>query len=268
MDHRNVTRTEIAGSRRGDAGQQTIRLLPATLRGIVAAPPAVATPDPDQLRLRQLSHDIRHGLGTVLMLATLLTDGDDIGPQGRRRAGQLLTEARWLEELQNAYLAGAAPASPSPVPIRLDVCARETVAVLELSCATGIEVSTCEVWAAADRLALHRALRNIVGNALRAAGPGGRVAVSVEQSGDWAVARVDDNGPGFGAASSGMASMGLDIVLESVAACGGRLEIRRGDLGGCCVCLSMPASRAPDDAATDAWSVLPALGGIDAAADL
>jgi signal transduction histidine kinase len=111
-----------------------------------------------------------------------------------------------------------------------------------------MELETSEVWATADKLAFWRALRNVVGNAIRAAGPAGRVALRVERSGPWAVAQVDDDGPGFGSARSGMASMGLDIVRESVASCFGQLEIPRSSLGGCCVLLRLPI---PDEADVD-----------------
>jgi signal transduction histidine kinase len=206
-----------------------------------------------------------------MMLASLLANADDVGPDGRCRATQLLEEARWLVALQNAYQDSASdgdPTAPALEPIRLDLCARETVSVLGLSSATAIELSISTVWAVADKLAFWRAFRNILGNAIRAAGPAGRVAVTVERSGDWAVAEVDDDGPGFGAACSGVASMGLDIVYESVALCGGQLEIRRGSLGGCSVRLRLPASSASDHAVVRATSISDQFRGFDALADL
>jgi signal transduction histidine kinase len=200
-----------------------------------------------------------------MMLASLLADSLDAGSEGRLRANQLLVEARWLAALQDAVDDAATPALE---PLRVDLCARQTVAVLGLSCATAIDLTTTAVWAVADKLALWRALRNIVGNAIRAAGSGGRVAVCVERVGDWAVAQVDDNGPGFGAARSGMASMGLDIVYQSVASCGGQLEIRRGDLGGCCVRLRLPATSVPKRPDSSVTSMSDSSRGFDALADL
>jgi signal transduction histidine kinase len=255
-----------------DPGSKTVRLAAPVPRGIVTIPKAhVARSDVQGRRRQQLGHDIRHELGTVMLLASLLADADDVGPDGRRRAGQLLEEARWLVALQNAYQDSAADddaAAPALEPIRLDLCARDTVSALALSSATAIELCTSTVWAVADKLAFWRALRNIVGNAIRAAGPGGRVEVTVERSGDWAVAQVDDDGPGFGAACSGVASMGLDIVFESVASCGGQLEIGRGGLGGCSVRLRLPASSAPDHRAIGVTSISGQFRGFDALADL
>lgn len=273
MSQSETAHTGVLDLRVRDLDGDTVRLLPRAPRGIVAVPKATAAQTDLQGRHRQqLSHDIRHELGTVMMLASLLVKGDDVGPDGRRRAGQLLEEARWLVELQNAYQDSAAEdeaaASPSLAPFRLDLCARQTATVLALSSPTTIDVTTSQVWAVADKLAFWRALRNIVGNAIRAAGPAGRVAVRVEQSGDWAITQVDDDGPGFGAACSGIASMGLDIVYESVAVCGGQLEIRRGSLGGCCVRLRMPATPAPDQANADVLSISDDFRGFDALVDL
>jgi signal transduction histidine kinase len=263
----------VAGRRRiYDRGAKTVRLVPPIPRGKVTVPTApVAGSDVQVRRRQQLSHDIRHELGTVMMLASILASSDDVGPDGRRRASQLLEEARWLVALQNAYQDGAADrdaVTPALEPIRLDLCASQAVAVLGLSGPTAIDLSISEVWAVADKLAFWRALRNILGNAIRAAGPAGRVALRVERSGDWAVAQVDDDGPGFGAAVSGNASMGLDIVYESVASCGGQFEIRRGSLGGCCVRLRLPATSAPGRGVARVTSLSDQFRGLDALADL
>jgi signal transduction histidine kinase len=221
---------------------------------------------------QQLSHDIQHELGTIMMLASLLANDDDVGSGGRSRANQLLDEARWLVALHSAYLNSGAESdavrSPALETIRLDRCARHTVAVLGLSAPTAIDLSTSEVWAVGNKLAFWRALRNIVGNAIRAAGPTGRVAVRVERSEGWAVAQVDDDGPGFGAAGTGIACMGLDIVYESIASCGGQFEIRPSNLGGCCVRLRLPATSAPGQAVTGSASLSDQFRGFDALADL
>jgi signal transduction histidine kinase len=265
--------TRLGGPRVIDSGVNTIRLGPPVSRGVVAVPGATAVEsDPLGRRRRQLSHDIRHELGTIMMLASLLVSGDDVGPDGRHRAGQLHREARWLLELQNAYedssTATEAAESPRLEPIRLDLCAREMAAVLRPPSDTDIQLMTSEVWALADKLAFWRAMRNVVGNAIRAAGPAGRVAVRVERSGYWAVAQVDDNGPGFGAACSGTASVGLDIVHESVAACSGQLKICRSTLGGCCVHLRLPGTSVPHQADEGTLSVPDGVRVFDQLADM
>jgi len=193
----------------------------------------------------QIEHDIRHQLGTVKLLASLLTSADDVGAESRERARQILGETRWLHQLitaLNECLSEREP-PPRPVeePIRLDVFAAEVVAAVQASTFTRILLDVQEAWAHVDRLGFWRALRNVVGNAVRAAGPDGQVQVRIISVDGWAVTQVDDDGPGFGAGPTGIASLGLGIVQDLVAVAGGELEIRRGAMGGCCVRLRLPS---------------------------
>jgi signal transduction histidine kinase len=196
------------------------------------------------LRLRQISHDIQHEFGTVMLLASLLSTAPDVGPESQERARQILGEARWLHHLQRAYEDSVsdhgAPADPVRTPIRLDDFAEEAAAAVRLSSATDIRVVGDEVWALADRLALWRAVRNLLGNAVRAAGPDGAVEVRVEPVDGRAALQVADSGPGFGAAPGGLASLGLGVVHECVALCAGELQIRGGGWPGCCVRVLLP----------------------------
>ncbi len=197
-------------------------------------------------RRRQLSHDIRHELATIMLLASLLEGAQDVGPDSRQRAGQILGEARWLDRLQRAYDDTFAEREghvrPVPEPIRLDLFAGDAVAAIKLSTSTMISFSGSEAWTLAEPLAFWRALRNMVGNAIRAAGPGGRVEVRVEQVADQVVVQVDDDGPGFGAVPIRTDSLGLEILRQFAAAWNGDLEIRRSDLGGCRVRLRTRAA--------------------------
>jgi signal transduction histidine kinase len=221
---------------------------------VVAMPRTSYEGDLPLLRRQQLSHDIRHELGTIMLLASLLMLGPDVGPEGRQRARQLLGEARWLDQMQRAYedVVSETPVAawPEQEPIRVDAFTREVVAATMLSTSTKIRFSGEEAWAHADRLAFWRALRNVISNAVRAAGAEGQVDVRVTSQGGWTSTQVDDDGPGFGAVAPGTASLGLGIVQESVASWGGELQIRRGGLGGCCVRLRMPAAAPPDTAST------------------
>lgn len=209
------------------------------------------TPEPARVR-RQISHDIHHELGTIKLLASLLSSASDVGPDSRERARQILGETRWLDQLHRAYEESIHPGDDSqlrtPEPIRLDQFAAEVVTAVQLSTFTRISFTASEVWAHVDRLAFWRALRNLVGNAVRAAGATGDVEVRVETADGWAYVQVDDDGPGFGEVPPGMASLGLGIVLDLAAASGGELEIRRGVLGGCCVQLRLPAASPVDGA--------------------
>jgi signal transduction histidine kinase len=204
-------------------------------------------------RRRKLRHDIQHELATIMLLASLLDDAPDVGPESRRRARQILGEARWLDHLQRAYDGTFAECdevgTAVPELVRLDVLACEAVDAVRLSTSTRIGFSGREAWTLIDRLAFWRAVRNMVGNAVRAAGPDGRVEVSVERGAGRAVVQVDDDGPGFGAAPAGRDSLGLEIVREFAVTWNGHLEICRSNLGGCCVRLRVWAASPSESAA-------------------
>jgi signal transduction histidine kinase len=189
------------------------------------------------LRRDELSHDIRHELATIMLLASLLESAPDVGPDSRQRAHQLLVETRWLEQLQRAYDEAFSECDgrlrPSAEPIRLDLFAAEVVRATRLSTSTTVGFVAEEAWAHADPLAFWRALCNVVGNAVRAAGATGRINVTIKHETDWVVAQVDDDGPGFGALPAGSGSLGLGILQKLVVAWGGYLEIGQGALGGC-----------------------------------
>jgi signal transduction histidine kinase len=212
-----------------DVSESTEECFPATPSRTVGAGP-IADTDPAALRRRQLGHDIDHQLATIMLLASLIDTADDVGPGSRQRARQIVGEARWLEKLHKAY---AEPPSGRVEPVRLDLVASEVVDAARLSTATAIDLEAEESWVRAERLACWRILRNLVGNAVRAAGPTGRVRVRVVGDGRWTAASVDDDGPGFGAASPGSQSLGLGIAHGFAAVWDGHLEIHRGELGGC-----------------------------------
>lgn len=194
---------------------------------------------------RQISHDIDHEISTIVLLASLLASSPGIDQMSRDRARQILGEVRWLQQLQRAYednLASMYGADEVTEPVRLDMLAADVVSAMQLSTAARIGLSVEEVWAYVDRLAFWRAVRNLVGNAVRAAGPEGRVEVRVAASDGWALLEVEDDGPGFGAVPAGTASLGLDIVMNLVTIWAGQLEIRRGALGGCAVCMRLPTA--------------------------
>lgn len=111
---------------------------------------------------------------------------------------------------------------------------------------------------AGDRLALRRALDNLVGNALAAAGPGGVVRMAAERSADRAVLSVTDDGPGFPdgflerafdrfsrpetarPSERGGAGLGLAIVAEIARALDGTVGAANLPAGGARVSVMLP----------------------------
>ncbi|HEY7485506.1 MAG TPA: ATP-binding protein [Streptosporangiaceae bacterium] len=206
--------------------------------------PVLCEPDPGDTALwrRRLRHDIRHELGTIIMLASAVSVSDDIGAESRERVEQLLGETRWLDHLIRRLDEDDDDARPLPAPerIRVDELAGEIVAGMRLATRHEINFTATAAWAHMDALALWRAVRNIMDNACRIASGHVDLSVSVDQG--WIIVQVDDDGPGFGAGSGGLGSLGLGIVHDLVAGYGGSLEIRHCELGGARVRILLPAA--------------------------
>lgn len=218
----------------------TVTRHPAAAPTLRAAVPCEA-----QYRL-QIGHDIRHELSTIMLLASVLTSSKDIGPVSRGRVGQILAETRWLQELVEAYdkAPDAGPDSRASDVIRIDEFITDIVRPIRLSSRTRITLDLGHVSARVDRLALWRALRNIICNAQEAAGPDGSLVVAVSAADGFAIVDVDDDGPGFDPERSNPTSLGLRITAELVDSWGGHLQIGRGSLGGCNVRLVLPQGNA------------------------
>jgi signal transduction histidine kinase len=198
----------------------------------------------EQLSRRLISHDMRHQLSTVVLLASTLSTSSDIGRAGRARVAQLLLETKWLAELFRLYEQDLERAGRSESvmdqPTRLDVVAADVVRPIKMSSHRDVVLETEPTVAAVERLDIWRALRNVVGNAVTAAGPDGRVIVRVFSADGAAVVEVDDSGPGFDPLTSTAESLGLTIVRCFVRLNRGRMSIGRGTLGGCLVRLELP----------------------------
>ena len=206
----------------------------ASAVSVAHASPPVAVSGTAQYRL-QIEHDIRHEFGTILLLASTLAGSKDVGASSRARAIQLISEARWLEELVGAYGAAVeSAADPGPVPdVRVDAIVAEIVRSVRLSSRRRIRVDGDAIYARVHRLALWRAVRNVIVNAVDAAGPDGTVIVQVSAVGGYAVVVIDDDGPGFDPRRARPSALGLTITAEMLEGCGGTLRIGRSDLGGC-----------------------------------
>jgi signal transduction histidine kinase len=118
------------------------------------------------------------------------------------------------------------------------------------------ELAAGEVEADPDLVA--RVVRNLLENARRAAGAGGRVALSSAASGERLTISVDDDGPGIPAAerervfdrfyrsdlardrASGGSGLGLAIARAIVAGHGGRIWVEDSALGGARMSVELP----------------------------
>jgi len=194
----------------------------------------------EALRRMQLSHDVRHGLATIgVIVETLATT--------RPLSGEVTDCLRGLRSELSSLIAlvdeeFSVTEGPLGVrPIRLDVAAVDLVKSLRPATSTVLEVHVQPTQSAVSMVGLWRALRNLLDNAVRAASPTGTVQVRVFTLQGRAIIEVEDNGPGFGLAPRGQASLGLGIVQDFLGIYDGTLEIAPGQDSGCCARITLPA---------------------------
>lgn len=190
---------------------------------------------------RGFEHDVMHQLGTLTLLAELIRDASDVETESGMRARQLVIEARWLELLLRTEhgIFGYRDASDHSRRIRLDLAVRDLLATSGLLADTRIRLETEPITVQAHRVSLGRALRNLIWNALNAAGSGGEVAVRVRTDGSSAAVSIEDNGPGIPSGADEPVGTGLSVIREVISAAGGALRMENR-IHGCTVTLTLP----------------------------
>ena len=97
---------------------------------------------------------------------------------------------------------------------------------------------------------------NLLDNADKHGGAGGRVDVSIDWEGDWAAIRIRDYGPGIpvdelphvkyrfykGSSKARGSGIGLAVCEEIITRHNGTLDIGNAEGGGCVVTIRLPAA--------------------------
>jgi signal transduction histidine kinase len=190
----------------------------------------------DAQALHGLLHDLGHDLATLSFLAEAVR-GDCALSADTRRLVNLIEQL--TSRLLGVVLRGVYTGHE-----RENISARdllgEIVSLASLKNKTSVALLPApEVTLRADPALVWRMMTNLVGNAVRAAGPDGHVEVTVgyERGG---VIEVADDGPGFGAAATGWASLGLWVVTALANSCGCVVEVHQAEPQGARVRLTFP----------------------------
>lgn len=189
-------------------------------------------------RLRALHHDLSQPLAAIGAYAEAVLGDPDLPERAIENLERLAEEVAALLELCRHALVQRVP----PCPVSLGHLARAVAA----GCQTihdadiGVQVSRVAL-VVGEEVELRRMLWNLLDNACRAAGVGGRVRVTVDGAGGLATLEVGDSGPGFGQAGEGKASLGLAGVGLYVRTQGGDLRVSTSELGGALVTVTLPA---------------------------
>jgi signal transduction histidine kinase len=194
-----------------------------------------------------VSHEIRNPLVAIGGLARSLLRDRDL-PVGQRQSLELIAnEVSRLETFLKETLDFVKPEAMrlQNLDIRVEVEKmldtfrwqiedREIVLDLDL----GAEPAVCHI----DPNVLHRALANLIKNAIEALGHGGNIAVSVKTNGGSAVLRLADTGPGIPAAlhsqvfepffttKSEGTGLGLAIASQSIRDLGGSIALQADEV--------------------------------------
>jgi|GEM_PF-3818334 len=214
-----------------------------------------------------LAHDIRNIAATISLDAEMMTQSKsprqkEIGLRTLQRIDRMVT-------ICEAAISNGAPANLDVsntqdsyilaevlFDIIMSLTQPKSQAEVSIECALELEVNVCQT-------RLFRALLNIVGNAITAAGgkEDGRVQISAFHTLNTTEINVIDNGPGLPKGvierfHSGMPAphcaasthgLGLLIARQMTLELGGRLDIIRTSPAGSHFCLSLPRkSEAPD----------------------
>lgn len=185
---------------------------------------------PTQARLR---HDLAQAVSTMAAVVDVIGSDPLHAAAVLPRLEQLRVQADWMATILREQVG-----PPRPCDVGDAVAEAWTAAGRHALCTVQLRREPVPL-ALVDATALRRALRNLLDNAIRAAGSTGRVEISVSRGGRGIVVDVSDDGPGFGkvAAQSGL---GLATVSDFARRAGGDLSHGVSHLGGTLMRLEIP----------------------------
>ncbi|HEY0095344.1 MAG TPA: ATP-binding protein, partial [Archangium sp.] len=188
----------------------------------------------------QLAHEIRNPLAAMRGSAQLLVQEPGGDPSSAKLVEILLRESDRLSKLVEDFLRFARPPPPVKQALELEVLVAETVDMLRadpLAWQVGVEMALAPLRVPVDADQLRQVLINILRNAFQAAGPGGRVRVSLEGADELALLGVWDSGGSipatdlsrifepFFSTREGGTGLGLSTAYSIVRAHGGNIRV-------------------------------------------
>ena len=161
---------------------------------------------------------------TLSLLADSVRDDGALSPTARQRMEIVKQEMfRIVELIADSTSTDTAATPAEKVDVREIADEAAQLAGLAFSTAVTVAPGDPAVISISPSL-LRRVLRNLLDNAVRAAGPDGQVWIRIEQGAETVI-EIADNGPGFGGGPSGAAGLGLTVVRKLLQAASGRLDI-------------------------------------------
>jgi signal transduction histidine kinase len=185
---------------------------------------------------KKLCHDLIEPAATIRLLARAAETDLPSEVMVRERLRLIAGEAAQITTVCEHVLGDPGGGSS----IRLDQFASRAVDSARCWYPGSVDSVTEPVAAQADPATVIRILNNLLINACRAAGPGGRVRVTAERAGGRARLAVADSGHGLGSSGPGRRGLGLEIVAGLALGAEGTVQLSVGDLGGFAVAVHLP----------------------------
>lgn len=195
----------------------------------------------------QLAHEIRNPLASMRGSAQMLAQQVGTESSTQRLAGILMRESDRLTSLVEDILRFARPPPPTRQSVDLALLSAETMEVLRadpLAREVRLEQALRRAVVDADDGQVRQVLINLVRNALAAAGPGGKVRISVSPEPGGGVLSVWDSAGGieptdldrvfepFFSNRAGGTGLGLSTAHSIVSAHGGKITVRSSKTEG------------------------------------
>jgi len=203
------------------------------------------------LQLRGVAHDMTTPAATVRLLAKLLNEETSDG-RTRQLADQIIDEATHLVDLCTEVLEGGHVEE-----LRVDHIAHGILAGMRLISKADISADLQPTLLTARSVSIERMFSNMLTNALKAAGPHGRVRAYVAPTEGGVIVAVENSGARFPESPDERAlssstvggtprpALGLLIIDAIARQYKGRVDTERSDLGGAMVRVWIPALPQP-----------------------
>ncbi|MGY1681889.1 sensor histidine kinase [Geodermatophilus sp. SYSU D01176] len=194
-------------------------------------------------RLRVAMHEIRQPVAAVLALAEAAGGHPEVPDDVRRYLHQIVEQTMEVSGAAWSVLETRRARSASECDhVDLDEVLDSVLHAVRLTW-SGVLTRRGDAGGMAvrgSRPSLRRCVMNVVDNAVRAAGPDGSVAVSVQCHADVVEVVVEDDGPGFGRVPRGT-GVGLAVTRHALQSIGGGISVGHGPGGkGARAVLSLP----------------------------
>lgn len=207
----------------------------------------------DELAVRSICHDVGTPAAAIKLLAELAGGEHGVPPTIQRSLREISGEAEVIMQICGDPLAKTRDQRTKVHEIAVEVARR---ARLVHRCAVTTKLESVKV--PLQAVAVRRLLSNLIDNACRAAGVGGKVSILVRSADTVVVIEVSDSGPGPGAWSEHLetspdgevtSGLGLRIVRSITEISGGDMKVEQAaELSGSNVVVTLPGSPSHSEA--------------------